>query len=214
MLTAVACAVVSVWKGRLWSQRYISIVSWLGVDMLPKFCAPKPATTSCLPHPKGCVHISFWNIQVLNEPQEVVPMGLGTLVWSDSNEKNTWRHAWVHQHAFYDETFSVVFWVGKKNSRTFQLDCGQLRKTQHEAQFSICPPSLVWCFCVLLNRRVVSLSHDVNTMQKKNIYSFSYSCFDHVLMLFLWSTLRDNRVHLLDPWIRPWSLSFWTSAGV
>lgn len=36
-------------------------------------------------------------------------MGLGTLVWLQ------WRHAWIQQHAFYDETFSVVFWVKKKN---------------------------------------------------------------------------------------------------
>lgn len=84
---------------------------------------------------------------------------------------------------FMMKPFLWCFEWKKQKNRTFQLDCGQLRKPSMKPSF---PFVLRHWFGVFVSSSAAgwSHSHDVNTMQK-NIYSFSYSCFDHVLMLFL-----------------------------
>lgn len=106
-------------------------------------------------------------------------MWLGTLVWCESTKKNGWRQARIHAHAFYGQT--LFLWCFDLKQIIKQLEAksaelGRLRKAQHEAQmFPTCPRRL----CVL--SRACPSPRSVNMMQK-NIYSFSCSCSDRVLM--------------------------------
>lgn len=99
--------------------------------------------------------------------------------------------------------FFCGVWVKKQHSSWIMVSWGKPSMKPRSFPFVLCH----W-FSVVVSSAAgwFHSLHDVNMMQK-NIYSFSCSCFDRVLMLFLWSTLRDNHVHLLDLRISSWSLS-------
>lgn len=59
---------------------------------------------------------------------------------------------------FMMKPFLWCFEWKKQKKQNIPAGWWSAEETQHEAQFSICPASLVWCFCVLLSSRVVSLS--------------------------------------------------------